>query len=201
MLSKPLSPASLFVGLVLIVIATILYPGGSNINPNSVGFSWQHNFISNLFDEKALNGQMNGGRYWAMAGMLFISIGYGLFFYSFSKRLPSASAAKVVKYVGLLGVISTFLISTPLHDIMVSVSSTLVLLCLFYITVFVYKSKLHFFKIACTAHMLLFYATMFFYGAGIFIPYLAIIQKLLFAATILVVLGLHFFTKKEDFSL
>lgn len=41
----------MIISVTLIVIAATLYPGGSLLNQNSVGFGWSRNFISNLFSE------------------------------------------------------------------------------------------------------------------------------------------------------
>ena len=40
--------------LILMIIAASIYPGGSMFDKNSVGFDWTKNFISNLFETKAL---------------------------------------------------------------------------------------------------------------------------------------------------
>jgi hypothetical protein len=71
---------------ILIVIATLGYPGDSLLDKNSIGFSWSKNFLSNLFAPKAINGSENPGRIWAIIGMAFNSVGYGIFFINMSKR-------------------------------------------------------------------------------------------------------------------
>jgi len=69
-------------------IATSLYPGGSILHKNSVGFDWSENFFSNLFLVNALNGALNPARVWALAGMVFHSVGYGLFLCIPLERCP-----------------------------------------------------------------------------------------------------------------
>ena len=44
------------ISVILMVIATSVYPGGSFLDKNSTGFDWSKNFFSNLFAEKAING-------------------------------------------------------------------------------------------------------------------------------------------------
>ena len=46
----------LVISVILMVIATLLYPGGSLLDKNSTGFDWSKNFFSNLFAAKAING-------------------------------------------------------------------------------------------------------------------------------------------------
>ena len=70
----------LVISVIFIIIATLVYPGGSLLDKNSIGFDWSKNFLSNLFAPKALNGSENPGRIWALIGMAFHSVGYGIFF-------------------------------------------------------------------------------------------------------------------------
>lgn len=186
------------VSLSLIFIATLVYPGGSLFDKNSIGFDWTKNFISNLFAEKAINGLENPSRFWADAGVLLFSASLALFFIGFSKRISDKHAAKVIKYLGAGGTLFTFLIVTPLHDQMVVLSGTMFLVSIFYITVFVLKSKLHFLKFLCISSLLIFYYTMYLYGSGDF-TLLAIMQKVTFISKIILILSLEYFTKKEDF--
>jgi len=43
----------------LLLIAIMVYPGGSRADKNSVGFDWKNNYVSNLFTETAINGSHN----------------------------------------------------------------------------------------------------------------------------------------------
>ncbi len=182
----------------LLVIATLLYPGGSLFDKNSIGFDWTKNFISNLFAAKAVNGADNPSRLWADSAMIFLSVSFALFFIQFSVKIPVRSAANVIKYLGVAAMLFTFFIVTPLHDVMINISSTLYLVSIFYITVFIFKSKLHFFKILCVICLLLFYYTLYIYGSGIY-TFLPIMQKVNLFSTIILILCLHYFTRKEDF--
>jgi len=56
----------LVISVILMVIAALLYPGGSLFDNNSIGFDWSKNFLSNLFSTKAINGSENPGRIWAL---------------------------------------------------------------------------------------------------------------------------------------
>lgn len=198
MLKKHTVLIGVIASLSLLLIAMNVYPGGSMFDKNSVGFDWTKNFISNLFAEKALNGSDNPARFWADAGMIFLSASFALFFIRFSEKIPQKHATNVIKYAGAGGMVFTFLIVTPLHDIMVTIASTLFLLSIFYITVFVLKSRLHIFKALCVICMLIFYYTLYLYGSGNF-NFMPIMQKIsVFSMTILILL-LEYFTKKEDF--
>ena len=145
-----------------------------------------------------MNGADNPSRIWADLGMMFLSASFALFFIGYSKRIPAKKAGNVIKYFGVGGMIATFLIVTPLHDLMVSISSTLYLVSLFYITVFILKTKLHWFKFFCIVCLLCLYYTLYIYGTGHW-NFLAIMQKITLLSSILLIVGLEYFTKKEDF--
>lgn len=181
-----------------LLIATLLYPGGSILDKNSVGFNWSKNFFSNLFLPKALNGAVNPSRIWALIGMVFNSIGYGIFFIHTARKIPHQHTNLVLKIVGVANMLFTFLIATPLHDVMVTVSSTLTMLGLFYITVFILRTKLHWLKFSCIVGLLIFYFTLYLYGAGNW-GLLAVMQKVSSICFMLLVLAIEYFTTSEDF--
>ena len=182
----------------LLIIATLLYPGGSIVDKDSTGFNWSKNFVSNLFAAKAMNGSENPSRIWAIVGMAFHSVGYGIFFINMSKKLPHRHSSDVLKYIGVVNMLFSFLVATSLHDIMVTISSTLSMIGLFYITVFILKTKLQLFKFCCIICLLTFYYTLYLYGAGNW-GLLAIMQKVSFIFSMLLVLGIEYFTKVDDF--
>lgn len=188
----------LVISVILIVIATIVYPGGSLLDKNSVGFDWSKNFFSNLFAAKAINGSENTSMIWALLGIAFHSLAYGIFFINMSKKISDRHTVMVLKLIGAINILFTFLIATPLHDIMVIISSTLFLIGLFYITVFILRTKLHVLKFACIIGLLTFYYTLFLYGLGNW-GLLAIMQKVAFISSMLLVLVLEYFTRAEDF--
>jgi hypothetical protein len=189
---------SVVIAVVFLVIATLLYPGGSILDKNSVGFDWTKNFFSNLFLEKALNGADNPSRYWALIGMVFNSIGHGLFFVHTSRKIPHKHTEIVLKSIGVANTLFTFLIASPFHDTMVTISSTLNMLGLFYITVFILRTTLLWMKVFCIVSLLIFYFTLYLYGAGDW-GLLAIMQKVTFVCFMLLVLTIEYFVTSEDF--
>ena len=189
---------AILISTLLLIIASLLYPGGSLYDKQAPGFDWTKNFFSNLFEATAINGQPNPGRIWAVIGMAFHSIGYGLFFRNTARKMPMRHASIVLNTVGIANMVFSFLIATPLHDIMIVVSSTLTLLGIFYITVFTLKTKLHILKAACILCMLIFYFTLYLYGAGDW-GLLAVMQKVSLVVSLALVLGIEYGTRAEDF--
>jgi hypothetical protein len=187
----------LVISVILIVKATLLYPGGSLLDKNSIGFDWSKNFLSNLFAAKAINGSENPGRIWAIIGMAFHSVGYGIFFINMSKKISSGQWANILKYIGATNILFIFLIATPLHDLG-TISIILTLFGLFTITVFVLKSKLHLLKFCCIICLLTFYCFFSLFGFG-YLGFAVIMQKVYNTSSMLLILGLEYFTKYEDF--
>src|SRR5215471_5564661 len=188
----------ILISVLFLVTATLLYPGGSILDKNSVGFDWSKNFFSNLFLVTALNGTANPSRIWALIGMVFNSIGYGLFFIHTSRKIPHKHTQVVLTSIGVVNMLFTFLVATRLHDSMVTVSSTLTMIGLFYITVAILKTKLHWLKLFCIGSLLVFYSTLYLYGAGDW-KLLAVMQKVTFLCFMLLILTIEYFTRCEDF--
>lgn len=183
--------------VLLIVIATLAYPGGSVLDKNSIGFHWSKNFLSNLFARTAINGSENPGWVWALIGMAFHSVGYGLFFINMSKKISLRPWAVIFKIIGAANILFIFLIATPLHDLG-TLSIILTLIGLFIITVFTLKSKLHLLKFCCISCLLTYYCFFFLFGSG-YMDWAVIMQKVYILCSMLVVLGLEYFTRSEDF--
>ena len=165
---------------------------------NSIGFDWSKNFISNLFATKAINGSENPGKIWALIGMAFHSVGFGIFFINMSKKMSSRLAATALKFVGATYIVFNFFIATPLLDLVVLISIVLTLSGLFTITVFILKTKLYFLKYCCIICVLTYYIFFSLFGFG-YLGMAAIMQKVYSISTMLLVVGLEYFTKVEDF--
>ncbi len=188
----------LLTSVIFIVIASLLYPGGSLLDKNSIGFDWSKNFLSNLFASKALNGTDNPGWIWALIGMGFNSVGYGLFFINMSKKISLKQWATILKYIGFANILFIFLIATPLHDLG-TISIFLTLVGLFAITVFILKTKLHFLKFCCIICLLTYYCFFFFFGFD-YMGLAFIMQKVYIISSMLLIIALEYFTKYDDFT-
>lgn len=183
----------------LMVTAISVYPGGSIFDHSSVGFSLTSNFISNLFEPTALNGAENTSRIWACSGMILLPVSYAIFFIHMSKKIPDRNAGYILTYAGLANILFTFLIVTPLHDLMLNISITLFWTDIFIITVFIFKTKLHLFKFLCVTCLLIFYYSIYSWATNDW-AILPLLQKMNFINSTLLILGLEYFTKQVDFA-
>ena len=189
----------IFISLVLLLTAISIYPGGTYQDKNSVGFDWTKNYISNLFEANALNGSQNTSRIWAYFGMFMYSISCAIFFVNMSNKIPEKVFKNIIKYTGILIMPLTFLIITPLHDLMLNISSFLFWNCIGAITVFIFMTKLHFFKIYNIICLLIFFYAVYIHTSSNW-DLLPIIKKVNTISSILLILGLEYFTEKEDFA-
>ena len=199
MLPKKAVLFGIIISITLLVIAAQYYPGGSQADKNSIGYDWKNNYLSNLFSPLAVNGSDNPARPWAVGGVLFLCLSFALVFSRFSKKIPSRTAAGVIKYFGWVAVATAFLAVTPLHDLMVEISGAAALLSMFYITVFLLKSKLFLLKILAVLGLLLFYGIVFIYNFRFHLEILPVMQKATLLVTSSWFLGLEYFTTADDF--
>lgn len=199
MLRKNLILTGIVISLTFLFLAMLYYPGGSRNDPSSVGYDWKNNYLSNLFTPEAINGSVNSARPWAICSVFFLSISFAWFFVRFSKKIAIKSAANVIKYFGLGATVCVFLAVTPLHDLMIIFASTLSLVAIFYISVFILKSKLHYLKLLSIICLLLFYICVYSYFSRSFLEYLPVLQKASFFVNIIWMLCVEYFTTKADF--
>ncbi len=193
--------AGLVVSVVLLLIAMMYYPGGSYFQPESEGFDWKYNYLSNLFSPHAVNGAINISRYWAIAAMFFLCLSFGLFFISFSRKIAVVVSSRIIGYGGAGAMVFVFLAVTPYHDVVLRVANVLVLLSLFYITVHVFKAKLVFAACLSVICMLLIYICSFIYFTQIYLMLLPVLQKVSLIFLIVWVVTLEYFTHPGDFEL
>ena len=187
------------ISLTLMIIAISFYPGGSMFDSNSVGFDWTKNFISNLFATKALNGAENLSRIWACLAMIILPLSYAIFFIHMSKKIPDKNAGNILKYGSVVNILVMFLIVTPLHDLMLNISITLFWTCIFIVTVFILKTRLHLFKFLCVVCLAIFYYSIYLWAISDW-NLLPLLQKVNFINSTLLILVLEYFTKQKDFA-
>lgn len=199
MIKKHLTLIGSGVALLLLLISTFYYPGGSQADAHSVGFSWQHNYVSNLLRATAVNGEKNSAQPWAIAGLCVLCLVMAVSFVRFSEKIHDKGAAKVIKYAGIGAMFVTTFAATPLHDLAIPVACTLLPLTLFYITIFVLKSRLRGFKIFAPICLVVFYASLLVYTTRTAVEWLPILQKAGLLLNLALMLGLEYFSKAEDF--
>lgn len=181
-----MSVVGVLVFFVLYVLATLHYPGGSQFDTNSSGFSWKHNYWCNLLNEVAINGKVNTARPYAIGGMLVLGFSIVTFCRAFSQKV----GRKAVFIFGLATMIcSCSLLLNVSHDFATNLTSALGLLTLLMIMTRLYKIKwklLFFFGLFNIA--LVIFNNLFYYSPAL-IVYLPILQKVSFVSFLVWISG------------
>ena len=178
----PLFGTLLFV--VLYIVATLLYPGGSQTDKNAVGFSWVNNYWCNLLNEYAINGQPNPAKPVAIAGMFILCLTLVFFWFLFPRHTDASRTLKlVIQTSGTLAMTIAFFLFTNInHDLIINVASTLGLIATAGVFVGLHKLKwLNLFRFGLL-NILLVVANNYVYHTKGLIVYLPVIQKISFAA-------------------
>ena len=118
----PIFGTILFV--ILYIVASLFYPGGSQVNKNSIGFSWMNNYWCNLLNEIAINGQHNPAKPIAMTGMFVLCLSLAFFWFIFPGRIKINKYAKLtIQISGAIAmIIAFFLFSTIDHDLVTNLA-------------------------------------------------------------------------------
>jgi hypothetical protein len=189
----------IILSITLFVISATYYPGGSQKDINAIGYDWRYNYLCNLVSEKAVNGADNASRIWGIVGMLCMCASLSLFFVRFADKIPLIKSAKIIKYCGIGSMFFGFFVFTPYHNLMTTLSSIAALIALFYMVFYIFKSKRPIFKWLSALCLAVLYLNNYIYYSQNFLEYLAILQKVSFLIVAALILGLDYFTVKEDF--
>ncbi len=177
----PVLGAILFV--VLYIVAAFLYPGGSQADKHSVGFSLVNNYWCNLLGENAMNGQSNPAKPVAMTGMFVLCITLSLFWVLFSKHTNISKKLKlIIPVAGLLSMSTAFLLFTGIdHDSITNLASAFGLIATIGTIAGLYQVKwFNLFAFGLLNILLVLLNNYVYYSKGM-IVYLPVIQKISFA--------------------
>ena len=108
-------------GIGILMFAASLYPGGTMSSTSTVGYSWTQNFISSLFQARALNGAPNPARFVAMGAMLFICASLGTVFNHVAGTAKSRAHSKTIQIAGIGAAVYALVIASPMHNVGVNV--------------------------------------------------------------------------------
>lgn len=170
--------------IILYIIATLLYPVGSQINKNSAGFSWTNNYWCNLLYDNAINGQHNPAKPVAMTGMFILCMSLSFFWFLFPRHI---NVSKKLKYAipifGTLSMVIAFSLFTDFnHDFIINLASIFGLVAIVGAFAGLYKTKrFGLFAFGLLNILLVGLNNYVYYTKGL-IVYLPVVQKITFAA-------------------
>ena len=166
--------------LLLYCLSAYNYPGGSQADNHSKGFSWLHNYWCNLLNEKSINGNLNPGRPYAIAGMLVLCLSLGWFWYCFAFYVPLKIAQRnAMQLSGVLSMCIAFFIFTSLHTVIINIAGAIAVVALVFTFIGLNKMKWRkLFVFGLINLVLVILNNCLYYGGGL--RYLPVVQKITF---------------------
>ncbi|MEP7319327.1 MAG: hypothetical protein ABI921_11315 [Panacibacter sp.] len=177
-LLMPLFGSIIFVCLYF--VAAYFYPGGSQVDKNSIGFSWTQNYWCNLLNEDAINGEHNTARPVAIAAMFVLCCTLGCFWYIFSLQTSLQKGSRIVIQVsGMISMITGMFLFTNLHDAIVNAASFFGIIATAGTFITLYKLRWNsLFGLGIFNLVLVALNNILYYGDGL--QYLPVVQKITF---------------------
>lgn len=185
LLSIPLWGFVLF--SLMYIIAAYLYPGGSADDPVSKGFSIRHNYWCNLLNDPAINGEPNPGKIFAIAGMVFLSSGLIVFWYSLPVFLNGSKLiGKALRFSAALTAVFIGLLPGPWsHDMITNLASGTGLIAVICTLILLKNCHWWFLFSFGIVNILLVALNNYFYYSTDLIRYLPVLQKVSFLSFIM----------------
>lgn len=169
--------------VILYIIATLLYPGGSQVDKHSAGFSWVNNYWCNLLNENAINGQHNPAKPVAMTGMFILCLSISFFWMLFPRYINvSKNLRLTIQCTGIPAMVIAFFLFTNInHDLIINTACTFGLIAMVGVFIGLYKTKWYGLFAAGFLNILLIAINNYVYYTKGLIIYLPVVQKISFA--------------------
>ncbi len=168
--------------MVLYVIAAFLYPGGSQVDKNSSGFSWTNNYWCNLLNSYAINGQPNPARPVALTAMAILCGTLAFFWYLFPTQINFSELGRlVIQIAGAVSMTIALFLFTDFHDMIINLASLFGFIALIGTFAGLYKIKFYYLFWLGMLNVLLVALNNYVYYSNGLILYLPVIQKISFA--------------------
>ena len=167
--------------ILLYMIATLFYPGGSNLHPNEIGFNWLTNFWCDLTGSIAKNGQKNNAQPIALVAMLVLCLSLSVFWLAVPKLFNSNSFIyKSISYAGIGAMIAACFIFTDFHDFMMNIGSCLGVIALSFTLLGLFRFQYYRLFWSGVGCIFIIGINNLIYYTHYFIDYLPVIQKVSF---------------------
>ncbi|OYY23952.1 MAG: hypothetical protein B7Y69_03295, partial [Sphingobacteriia bacterium 35-40-8] len=178
---------------VFYVLASLQYPGGSQADPQSIGFSWMNNYFCNLLSPIAINGQANVGQPFALFSLLVLALSLALFWWSFPNYLPlSQFQTKIIRIAGVSSMIIACLLFTNInHDVITNTASLFGLIAILTSMWAIYQNKLMGIFIFGLFNLFLVLINNWLYYDASLIKYLPLVQKISFASVLIWIIWIN----------
>ena len=207
-----------YIGILLFVIlnftSMVFYPGGTIIEPDTKGYSFFYNFLSNLGEWTAKNGEDNTvSAYLFNSSMLILALSYFLFYVTFLRIQLKFNRNKILNFLSfstiLISLISFVLVAVfsadnstfDIHVFFVKVAFRFLLIHCFIQLFIVYKSKLSKIMLVSSSLfciILLFFIIVMEYGPNPFLDNQSLFIQVFSQKMIVISILIYFFVQLTE---
>jgi hypothetical protein len=172
--------------VVLYFLAADMYPGGSRVYPDTIGFDWTNNYWCHLMADNSINGVPNPSKSYAVAGLVILCFSLGFFFFQFPHYFKLKSPwSSIVPISGIASAFFTLFITSAYHDLTGVLAAIFGALSIVGIFFGLRRSGLIHFIWTGIICVILIALNGYIYFSENFIIWLPVIQKVTFAAVLL----------------
>lgn len=172
--------------IILYIIATLAYPGGSDIKRNSVGFDWQHNYWCELLAPIAQNGKHNTARPIAICAMYVLAISLIVFWFFIPRLFGKINfSGLMIRYCGIASMLVLPFLLTGDHDLVMNIGGLLGCTALTVLLIKLFVNHLHALGFLGVFCLILCGINNYVYYTEHYIYFLPIIQKFSFVVFLL----------------
>ena len=204
----------IFLFVILNFISMVIYPGGTIIEPDTKGYSFFYNFLSNLGESTAKNGEDNTvSAYLFNSSMLILAISYFLFYVSYLRIQLKFNRNKILNFFSLstiiISLVSFVLVAVfsadnstfDIHVFFVKVAFRLLLIHCFIQLFIVYKrnlSKKMLLSSSIFCFVLLLFIIVMEYGPNPFLDNRSLLIQVSSQKMIVISILLYFFVQISE---
>ena len=169
--------------ILIYIIASRYYPGGSDYDRFAKGFDWLHNYWCELLAANAKSGEPNAASPIAIGAFIVLDLVLLLCWLqaSFLYRRDQFAGRSII-ICGIMSCISLAFMSSPSHDLVINIAGGFGLVALVLTMAGLLKRKYYFSFILGLICVFLFFLNTYIYYTRTWFDSLAVVQKISFAA-------------------
>lgn len=179
----PMAGMTLFV--LFYVLAALHYPGGSVFNSAQPGFSFIDNFLCDLLDDFAMNGEINSAKAYARASLGSLSFAVILLWLYIPRIFEAGFWLHIlISLSGILSMVIIMFLSADTHDLVTYIAGAAGFTAILLTEYRLYLN--HYYKefIVGVISLLLVLANYYSYETGLLYDWLPLLQKFTFTCCI-----------------
>ncbi|MEZ2415578.1 hypothetical protein ACA086_11490 [Muriicola sp. E247] len=184
--------------VILYLIAAIVYPGGSAMNPQQIGFSFWNNYLCDLLDEFAINGSLNTARLYARLALGVLCTSLMLLWFYLPKLFERKTLNQYIMWFsGLLAFLVVFFMAGNSHDLIVRIAGAFGFIAFISCSRELLRTGYYRLGLLGLFCLLIFAVNYYIYETGINIILLPLIQKITFVSCLIWFFGLNYCLMKR----